>query len=191
MTQVNSGDTRSTMLAARFFGVVTMANLEWSDALVLEIPQMDDTHREFVDMLALVQAATDEDLVPQWKALVAHTDDHFGREDNWMQQTRFSSSNCHSTQHNVVLQVMKEGTRRAEAGDLKLLRMMAGELAIWFPQHAQSMDAALALHLRSIGFDPETGIVSMPDALPAEEIHGCGGATCSDTSSPAEAAATV
>ena len=29
-----------------------MAHLEWSDALNLDLPLMDDTHREFVDLLA-------------------------------------------------------------------------------------------------------------------------------------------
>lgn len=158
-----------------------MPNLEWSDALALDLPAMDDTHREFVDLLARVEAATDDALLSHWRTLVEHTDEHFGREDQWMQATRFSSSNCHSVQHQVVLQVMREGITRAEAGDLGAVRQMSRELAIWFPQHAQSMDAALALHLRSIGYDPVTGIVAMPDALPHTIIHGCGGATCSDS----------
>ena len=158
-----------------------MPHLEWSDALALDLAEMDQTHREFVDLLAQVEAAPDAALLSHWRALVDHTDDHFSREDQWMQSTRFSSSNCHSMQHNVVLQVMREGAKRGEAGDLALVRQMAHELGIWFPQHAQSMDAALALHLRSVGFDPATGVVSMPDALPQSVIHGCGGATCSDS----------
>jgi len=32
-----------------------MACLEWSDALSLDLPLMDDTYREFVDLLALAQ----------------------------------------------------------------------------------------------------------------------------------------
>lgn len=166
-----------------------MPNLVWSDALALDLPEMDDTHREFVDLLALVEASADDALVASWQALVVHTEDHFGREDQWMENTRFSSSNCHSMQHNVVLQVMREGTKRGEAGDLALVRQLAHELGIWFPQHAQSMDAALALHLRNVGYDPVTGLVSMPDALPQSAIHGCGGATCSDTSPAPETAA--
>ena len=34
-----------------------MNSLEWSDALSLDLPEMDDTHREFVALLAAVQAA--------------------------------------------------------------------------------------------------------------------------------------
>ena len=105
-----------------------------------------------------------------------------------MQATRFAASNCHSMQHQMVLQVMREGHKRGQAGDLPLVRQMAAELAIWFPQHAQSMDAALALHLRGIGFDPVTGVVHMPQAMPSEAIHGCGGATCSDTATQVSAA---
>lgn len=157
-----------------------MPPLQWSDALVLDLPAMDDTHREFVDLLARVETASDAALLPHWRTLVLHTDEHFGREDQWMQATRFSSTNCHSVQHQVVLQVMREGIALAEAGDLGAIRQMAGELAIWFPKHSQSMDAALALHLRNVGFDPLTGTVVMPQALPASLIHGCGGASCSD-----------
>lgn len=158
-----------------------MPNLEWSDALALDLPAMDDTHREFVDLLAQAETAPDNTLLTHWRTLVDHTDDHFGREDRWMQATRFSASNCHSVQHQIVLQVMREGLKLIEAGDLATVRQMVRDLAIWFPQHAQSMDAALALHLRSVGFDTATGVVTLPEALPQTAIHGCGGATCSDS----------
>lgn len=157
-----------------------MARLEWSDALALDLPLMDDTHREFVDLLAAVDTAPDAQLMNAWQALVDHTDDHFAQEDRFMVSTRFASGNCHTTQHRVVLQVMREATARAQQGDLNVLRVMAGELALWFPQHAQSMDAALALHLRRVGFDPTTGTVHAPGALPDALIQGCGGASCSD-----------
>ena len=53
------------------------------------------------------------------------------------------------------------------------------------------MDASLALHLRRVGFDPATGVVHAPDALPAELIQGCGSThSCVDhpEKEPAEAA---
>jgi hypothetical protein len=49
------------------------------------------------------------------------------------------------------------------------------------------MDAALALHLRGIGFDVATGDVARPELLPAGEITGCGSAACA----PASAAPSV
>jgi hypothetical protein len=84
---------------------------------------------------------------------------------------------------------MREGLVAGQAGELGVVKQMANELAIWFPQHAQTMDAALALHLRRTGFDPMTGIVHAPDALPEGFVHGCGGSTCSDMQIPRVASA--
>ena len=79
-----------------------MALLEWSDALSLDLPLMDDTHHEFVELLALVEAAPDATLRQAWQDLIDHTDGHFGQDDEWMQATRFASGNCHCMQHKVV-----------------------------------------------------------------------------------------
>lgn len=157
-----------------------MPPLEWTAALSLDLPLMDETHQEFVNLLSQVRSSPDPSLVDAWSDLIDHTEAHFGQEDAWMSQTRFASGNCHSVQHRVILQVMREGLVAGRAGNLGMVRQMAGELAMWFPQHAQSMDAALALHLRRVGFDPATGLVHAPQALPLEAIHGCGGSSCSD-----------
>jgi len=155
-----------------------MSELHWSDALSLDMSLMDETHRQFVDLLAAVADAPDTGLVAAWVRLVEHTDAHFGQEDRWMAQTGFASVNCHATQHRVVLKVLREGLSAGAAGHLEVIRQLAHELAIWFPQHAQTMDAALALHLRSAGFDPATGDSAWPERLPAQAITGCGSASC-------------
>ena len=156
-----------------------MPALPWSEGLALGLSFMDDTHKEFVDLLARAEAADDALLPTVWDELVAHTADHFAREDEWMLATGFTRGNCHSTQHKVVLQVLREGLQAALEGRLAPARQMVQELAEWFPQHAQTMDAALALHLRGVGYDAETGEVREPGRLPAVEISGCGGASCS------------
>ncbi len=153
--------------------------LAWSDALSLAMPAMDDTHEAFVALLATVQAAPDAELTERWRALVEHTREHFAREDAWMLATGFAPGSCHMTQHQVVLQVLEEGLLAGEAGQLAPIRQMAHELTIWFPHHAASMDTGLALHLKSVGYDPVTGEVGQPDALPVEALSGCGGA-CGD-----------
>jgi hemerythrin-like metal-binding protein len=155
-----------------------MPALPWSDALALGLSFMDDTHKEFVDLLARAEAADDASLPAVWDELVAHTADHFGREDEWMLATGFARGNCHAVQHKVVLQVLREGLAAALAGNVAPARQMIRELAAWFPQHAQTMDAALALHLRGVGYDPQTGEVLEPGRMPEREISGCGGSSC-------------
>ena len=149
--------------------------LAWSDGLALGLEAMDHTHQEFVDLLAQVAIADDETVLPAWAALVEHTQVHFDQEDRWMRDTGFASGNCHATQHRVVLEVMREGVAR---GQVAMIRQMADELAAWFPTHAQTMDAALALHLRGVGYNAASGEVRMPLALPARGITGCGSSSC-------------
>ena len=126
-----------------------MKTIEWSDALLLEFEPMDAVHREFVALLARAQSAPDAALPQAWAAVVQHTEQHFGREDEWMRKTRFASAGNHILQHRVVLHVLREGLAMAQDGQMGAVREMAGELGVWFAKHTQSLDAALALHLRS------------------------------------------
>lgn len=153
-----------------------MATLEWSNALQLDVPAMDETHQEFVHLLAVVESAADDQLALQWQALIAHTEAHFAQEDHWMEATGFATGNCHATQHQVVLDIMREGAQRCAQGDISMVRGMTPELAAWFSGHAQTMDAALAQHMHALGFNPETGQMTHEQALPTTLISGCGGA---------------
>jgi hemerythrin-like metal-binding protein len=128
-----------------------MNTVEWSEALLLDYPPMDQVHHAFVDLLALAQAAPDEALPQAWSAVIDHTIQHFGREDDWMKRTRFAAADAHIMQHKVVLNVMREGLALARAGQIQAVREMAGELAAWFTKHTQTLDAALALHMRAAG----------------------------------------
>lgn len=163
-----------------------MSTLTWSPALALQQPQMDATHQEFVDLLAAAEAARSAEpatLLQHWQALCAHTVEHFAQEDRWMADTGFAPENCHSFQHKAVLDVMQECARRAqEEADFEPLHLAIGELALWFPQHAQMMDAALAEHMARLGYDPVTGqcaAAALSDGAAASPITGCGGSSCS------------
>ncbi|MDO9316480.1 MAG: hemerythrin domain-containing protein [Burkholderiaceae bacterium] len=158
-----------------------MSTLEWSPELSLDLPVMDRTHREFVDLLAAVEQAPDAQLFAAWDELIEHTDTHFAREDRWMRDTGFSIPNCHSAQHAMVMQVIREGALLAR---VDIIRSMARELATWFPEHARNMDAALAQHLTAVGYDVSSGIMAQPECLPQAEIQGCGSAACTPLAEP-------
>lgn len=160
-----------------------MATLNWSDDFALGVDAMDTTHQEFIALLAQVQAAPDDQALNCWRALVAHTQEHFDSEDRYMLATGFAATNCHTTHHKMILDVLRQGLSLGEAGDLGPLRQMAEELTVWFPIHADSMDAALAMHLKRVGFDPATGQMNAAQNQPDEAIHGCGGAC--ETPAPA------
>lgn len=160
-----------------------MSTLQWNQDFVLGIDPMDKTHIEFVELLGQVEDASDADLLTKWRELINHTHVHFATEDKWMADTQFSVSNCHTTHHKAVLDVMREGLELGEQGHLNLVRKMAQELTTWFPMHADTMDAALAWHLKRVGYDPATGTMATPLALAeGETIHGCSDSSASDLS---------
>lgn len=112
-----------------------------------------------------------------FERVLDHTVAHFGQEDGWMQATGFSPENCHSRQHTMVLDMMREVLRLARDEDRREpLAMLIRDLAEWFPMHAQMMDAGLALHMAEVGFDPLTGKVS--GALPDTHLTHCGSSSC-------------
>jgi hemerythrin-like metal-binding protein len=125
-----------------------MNTLEWSNALLLDYEPMDRLHREFVVLLAQAQQADDAQLPENWAALIDHTAQQFEREDRWMRRTRFACTADHTLQHRVVLNLLRDGLAMTRSGELAAVREMADELAAWFAKHTQSLDAALALHLR-------------------------------------------
>lgn len=134
-----------------------METIEWTDALSLDFEPMDAVHRVFVGLLAQAQEASDDTLAARWQAVIEHTQMHFARENSWMEKTHFSTADTHTLQHRVVLNVMREGLALARAGQLDPVREMAFELGNWFAKHTQSLDAALALHMRR---EPETAAES-------------------------------
>lgn len=137
-----------------------MSDLQWSNTLELGFSPIDQLHQPFVLLLAKADDCPDAELPVLWTELVELAHHLFNREDEWMVSTQFSSAASHSLQHRVVLNVMREGVALARAGQLTELRTMLRELSHWFPKHIQSLDAALALHLRR-----------HPEAFPTLNLH--------------------
>ena len=100
--------------------------------------------------------ADDAHLALAWNDRVACTSEHFARQNLWMRSTAFPAKKVHTVQHLVVLEVMREGLVQAREGRLLQVREMARQLRSWYVKHAQTMDAALAHHLRGMRFDPMT-----------------------------------
>jgi len=150
--------------------------LTWSDDLVMNMDKMDQTHREFVDLLAATELAPEDKLIASFIELIAHTDEHFTGENQWMQDVSFGPGGCHTDEHDMILKVMREALRRGqEDGNLQMVRQLTGELAVWFDGHAKSMDAVLAMFLKEVQYDPVTRIVHKPQVLPEGVAAGeCG-----------------
>ena len=118
--------------------------MQWHDGLLLGYAPMDAVHQEFVTCVAALQQADAQELPALMAQLVAHAQAHFGEEDRWMQDTQFPARECHINEHAAVMKSMLEVQELLGKGHHALCRDLAGELARWFPGHADYLDSALA-----------------------------------------------
>jgi hemerythrin len=153
--------------------------LDWSDTLCTGNARMDDTHQEFVTQLNLLLATPPEHQLPLYREFIEHTFDHFAQEERWMLATGFAPDNCHASHHATILETMRAVVEHFEQGDTDIINRLAEALAEWFPQHAASMDAGLALHLKDVGFDTRTETLADPGRVRPASMSGCGSVSCS------------
>lgn len=116
----------------------------WTDAYLLGYPPMDDTHREFVDIVAALLAAEDDAVAGHLEAFAKHAEAHFGQEHEWMDQTDFPAAQCHKDEHNAVMKSVREVQAIVAQGNVAEARSLARALKDWFPGHADYLDSALA-----------------------------------------------
>ena len=150
-----------------------MPALAWTDDLLLAQPELDRTHGEFVELLAAARAAlAGEDRtegLAAFERLTDHTVAHFGQDDRWMAAIGFPLPNCHTVQHDPVLQLMREVLRLARDEDQwDPIGVLTDELGAWFPQHARSLDAGLATSMKDAGFEPGAAPALQAEATTAD-----------------------
>jgi hemerythrin-like metal-binding protein len=155
------------------------AGLNWSADLHTGDDRMDNTHEEFVTMLNALLLTPKTEQLNLYREFLNHTVEHFAQEDRWMVATGFSEENCHAGQHTTILETMRAVETHYVQGDTEIISRLAEALAEWFPQHAASMDAGLAQHLKSVNFDSETEILADPSVVKNVTMSGCGSVSCS------------
>ena len=151
-----------------------IAPLTWSNDLHTGDSRMDDTHEEFLTMLNQLLTTPQDQQLPLYKAFLSHTVEHFAQEDRWMLATGFSADNCHAGQHTTILETMRAVEVHYEGGDTEIITRLAEALTEWFPGHANSMDAGLAQHLKSVNFDSVTETLADPSVIHNVTLSGCG-----------------
>ncbi len=154
-----------------------MAVMEWNDALAIDGGVMDDTHKEFVDLLNKLGDAEGDDVLPLIDEFIAHTEEHFLQEQRWMQSIPFPPIQCHVNEHQGVLDICREVRTRVANGEPRFGKVLATAVGEWFETHASTMDTVLSMVMKEKGYEPTRGVGEEP--LPAlEGADACGTGTC-------------
>ncbi|MEJ2464633.1 MAG: hemerythrin domain-containing protein [Candidatus Thiodiazotropha sp.] len=122
---------------------------DFETRLLLDMQQMDDTHREFVDLLNRLDSATKDEFISLFPTLIEHTRAHFDAEQRLMEESRFPATGEHRSDHQRVMGDLTRFGERVAAGSTAMGRAYVREqLPQWFEIHVQTMDSALAVHLK-------------------------------------------
>ncbi len=121
------------------------AAFPWTDAYLLGYTPMDNTHREFVEVVDALMGADNAAFAQRLEAFRVHAETHFEQERAWMAATTFPAMACHVDEHNAVLKSVHEVQAQLAAGvAVANARGLVDALVDWFPGHADYMDAPLA-----------------------------------------------
>lgn len=131
--------------------------IEWQDStLSVGIPRMDETHKEFIDMVNHLGCASDTDFPTLFDELIEHTHIHFQNEDIAMENSEFAPIFIHRNEHFRILDELKKLAHHVSKGEFDAAKSFVCQyLPEWFPMHAATMDRALAHHLKTTGMAPD------------------------------------
>lgn len=127
-----------------------MTSINWNDnEHSLAVGVMDDTHREFVALYNQVMSASDETFAQLFETFFTHTEAHFLNEDRLMEQSGFPALSEHRGEHQRVLNELRYFLEKVRQNKFSFARFfLRDRIPGWFNIHLQTMDSALAAHLK-------------------------------------------
>ena len=118
----------------------------------LGVAEMDATHAEFLALVAMLAESDDSDYAALFQKLLDHCRLHFLNEGRLMRIARFPALAEHEAEHHRIYADLVQMQRAVRRGRLLLPRAFVRQgLTEWFALHLNSMDAALAAHLKRTG----------------------------------------
>lgn len=105
--------------------------------------ELDASQQHLLQEMASLITISDSKFARCFSALLAHIEQEFYAEEEWMEDVGFPAILPHREQHSRVLSALHHVHPRVMAGDLVAGRQAARLLFQWFMNHMSSMDRAL------------------------------------------------
>lgn len=127
-----------------------MALIEKNSTPTVGYELIDNDHDEFITLVNKLDTAGNADFPALFQQLYEHTEQHFERENQLMQQFAFPAESEHKGEHQRVLGEFKQFKTRIDKGMIAFGRSFVRErLPQWFGLHVTTMDSALAAHIKN------------------------------------------
>jgi len=127
-----------------------MKQAQWdAERHSLGVDELDDSHRDFIEQVAVLIAASNAEFPSLFQALVTHTREHFIAEGKLMREAKYPGLGVHEAEHHRVLGELQQLNRSLKHGRLPLVRAYVKEgLPEWFDTHLAMMNGAPVAFLK-------------------------------------------
>jgi len=127
-----------------------MKQAQWdAERHSLGVDELDDAHRDFIEQVAVLIAASHAEFPSLFQALVTHTREHFIAEGKLMREAKYPGLGVHEAEHHRVLGELQQLNRSLKRGRLPLVRAYVKEgLPEWFDTHLAMMNGAPVAFLK-------------------------------------------
>lgn len=131
-----------------------MSLIKWRDEFSVGVAAVDHEHRELVDMINELHALTKtgggrERVIESLGEIYAQIAAHFALEERMMRDTGYSSLPEHKTDHESLLDQLRDIMDRVEDDGSYDEARLSADLERWFTEHFRTHDARL--HLTGTG----------------------------------------
>lgn len=134
-----------------------MAVVQWSDALSVNIQEIDLQHRQLVELIVALETAmndgADKEIMGRViRELNTYVREHFTTEERWMARCEYPGLKSHAAQHEAFIETLLHfeldylGGRKALSADLLAYLMK------WFEEHILGFDQLYAQYFREKGY---------------------------------------
>lgn len=122
-----------------------MALFNWSDKYSVGVMELDNQHKELVNILneifdAMSARKSNETLGKIISKLVNYTKVHFSTEEKYMQKYNYSGYNSQKREHDAFIDKIQTFQRDFNAGKLTLSLDVSSFLKNWLVQHISVED---------------------------------------------------
>jgi len=125
-----------------------MEQILWTEQLSLHVPQIDESHKKFLEQLAAVANSPDEKLGEALFALIKDMEQDFKIEEAIMEKINYPDIRTHREQHARVLSSFHQVVPDVLQGKFESAHHVLDLLPSWLVLHINTMDKALVLYMQ-------------------------------------------
>ncbi len=136
-----------------------MPILNWSEELAVDIPELDDQHKQLIALINRLHDAMSEGrgkkvISGVLEELISYTKTHFVFEEKLMTEAKYLGLASQQHEHKILTQQVLDFQKRYENGEIAITVEISNFLKDWIVNHVKKMDKAYSSALRkSMGLE--------------------------------------